>query len=69
MCVGCAATQVPVCAATGQCAVASSGGIISMTLLLLGVAIGTARLWLHLVTAKVAPFLNKEIKFRSYDKE
>jgi len=60
MCLACAAAQAPICAVSGPCA----GGIsqfITMGLLIVGIAMGTARLWLYTVTAKIAPFLNQSI--------
>lgn len=60
MCVGCMLTQAPVCAVSGSC----TGGImqvLTIIFVMLGVAIGTARLWLFSVTQKIAPFFNKSI--------
>ena len=35
--------------------------VLTIIFVMLGVAIGTARLWLFSVTQKIAPFFNKSI--------
>jgi hypothetical protein len=61
MCIYCSATQVPVCAATSSCGVQGLLHSLGLIFTLLGVFVGTSRLWLYNVIEKVAPALNTTI--------